>query len=248
MHHDFIAKKLKNNSNEINEGIDSIGLVISSGLNDRYSSEYFGLIDITLENPTFHWVRIKNINIDFDDSTLNKNLMITSGNDLNDWRIASANKLALEDYNSAVRNAIWAGFAEGLAASASETKDKTAGAVESVVALGIAGSLTVSEYHKFKLENESSHAFPEDHIFFDKFGVPPGMFVRKWLLINSSTDLGKRYVYYCILEIETEDGQIGRYYLQFRNDSHHTYSTVWQSHILDMIRSQDQDSNGLQYP
>src|SRR5437868_5148085 len=76
------------------------GLLISGIENTGLSSEFFTAVDLTFENTTSEWARIKSITLDFGDEVLNREIKFPVGSDLAEWGESAQQRKNIRDYNT----------------------------------------------------------------------------------------------------------------------------------------------------
>lgn len=205
-----------------------LGLLISGKENKAFSSKYFAVIDFTFENLSQEWIRIKKIKINFENEKINKNIKFTSGNDLTIWHASTKKRNIIKDFNTEMVLGAITAFGAGLAAGSDQKNVKDFG---NVLAVGGAASLSVYEFNKVLNSIEKSAIFPESHLFATDFVIPPGLFVKKWLLCNSKNHNETGYISHIFLEYEIEDGTVEKLKLDFRGSFDKEYTQKWQNDL-----------------
>ncbi len=216
-------------------GKTKTGLVISGDEADNISTEYFGTLEFVFRNTTDEWVRIKNLKISFGEENIDKNVLVPAGQDLYEWQKAFSKQMAI-DYRNSSRFLATAAFISGaLTASTSDSKEANRSAAvfgTAVVAMAINDINSAA-----KMGNMAVTTYPEDHLLGGNFAVPPGLFVNKFIVLNSRKNSEIGYLSKIIIEYETENGIKDKVILQFRKDPYQTgdYSgtgSKWQSTVL----------------
>lgn len=207
-------------------------LSISSEINTDFSSEYFGMVELVLFNQKGTWLEVKNIEINISDKELRNSIKLTSGMDLENWHKAMKKKIAVERYNQSVVSTSL--FLTGLvAAGAGRTSSVRAGA--GIAALSLA-SQTVSELQYSKSNIERVGLFPSGHLLKNPDRIPPGLFLEKWLVIDTSDVRALKLLKSFELKITYSD-DVSEIYnivlLQYDNDA---YTYNWQRGTLNKIR------------
>lgn len=173
----------------IHKNIDAIAeqkkteLNISAEINNDLSSEYFGMVEFTLENTTGRWLEIESISVDVGDERLRKSTKFTSGNELKAWSKAIKSRNEVRQYNKAVAYSAILGLAAGASAFSDNRTIKNS--ADSTLALTL-GSLTIDQMLTKKDQVEMNRLFPEDHLLAGGQLVPPELFIQSWLLINTT--------------------------------------------------------------
>jgi hypothetical protein len=194
------GKPLNNDSN--------IPIIISAENIDLDSTQPFQLIDLTIENKSNDWLRIKRSEVLISDPGKSK-LSVVVGQDLKDWAQATQFKLQKDDHNNQMLQL-------GLLTASSValgSKDSNP-TLQTVGALGLIGTSAwvTSDVLKQALRNANqSEKVPENHLY-HSFSVPGKMFTRKWVLLNKPVDTVIKTLY---VEIETVDGAKESYAITF---------------------------------
>lgn len=217
-------------------------IAISVSLNDKLSSEYFGFFDFTLENKSDKWIVVKNVSITFPDSLLNKNINVVAGQDLTIWHEGYLAQKAINEYNKGL--AIGA-FSVAAGVASMSVKDQTA-----KVALAAAGTaplvaLPVAELAALRDSVDKAAFFPANHLFAGDIRIPPSMFTRKFLLLNSTNHKHIPYAQSFVLTWQTDTGEKFNMTAHFR-DLSDIGTPRWQKSIYKTIiakQSQQKTSN-----
>jgi hypothetical protein len=175
------------------------GLSVSGEELEEVSSPHFGVIAVTFENPTSDWIQIDDVELDFGSETKNKNIFIPWGEQITSWELATSQRLAIRRVNT--ENALGL-LAIGGAMAAGLGRRSAVGAVGGLVALGSMGAL----WGQAMNNNLTAATLPPAHLFATPFSVPPGLFAKKWVLVNSaSTSVGG-----CIGSVKIDYGVSGK--------------------------------------
>lgn len=169
------------------------GLVISGDLDKSFSNEYYKFMVFTFENKTGKITTINSVIPIFDETNLNETIKITSGKELSTWYDAQiAEKKRKEKNRSSLLGA--ATVTGGLLSA-------FAGGTWQDIGIGVlaggALSLTVDELYKDKKNIERGKVFPDSHLMSGEFQIPAGLYERKWILFNPTTE---QYPTHIILE------------------------------------------------
>lgn len=213
VHSGYYAKQIDQTGKEVKGKQTKLGLIVSGIENVNLSSTYFGVIDFTFENKSQEWIRIKSIKIDFGDDKINQNVKFTSGNDLAIWFESTKKRNIINDFNTEMVLGAIAGAGLGMAAASNNQKVQNIG---TATAIGAAASLSAYEFNKSLDKIEKAEIFSENHLFAKEFVIPPGLFVKKWLLLNSKNHEETGYITDLFLEYLTENGDTERLKLSFR--------------------------------
>jgi hypothetical protein len=153
------------------------GLTISGEEMDELSSEHFGVLAVTFENPTNDWVRIESVNLDFGSANRNQSIFVPWGEEIVSWELATAQRNAIRRINTDHALSL---LAMGGAIAAGAGRGSAVGAVGGIVALGSVGALWARAID----QHTTAATFPPAHLFATPFSVPPGLFAKKWVLLN----------------------------------------------------------------
>jgi hypothetical protein len=207
----------------------ALGLVVSGQENTALASRYFGVLDFTFENTSQDWIRIKAVKVDFGDDKINQNIVFTSGRDIKIWHESIEKRNVIRDFNTETILSAIAGFGAGMALSSHNSDIQKIG---TMAAIGSVTSLSAYEFNKFVDKIEKAEIFPQNHLLARGFIIPPGLSVKKWLLINSQNHAAIGYTTNLFLEYETEHGRKEKVKLDFRsmpNTGH--CSSEWQNDL-----------------
>lgn len=201
-----------------------LGLKISGAEVGDLSSPYFGLVALTLENDSPDWVRIRKLSVSFGGADQDASVLIPWGADIASWEHAIEERNAVRSYNA---SSALAAIAVAGALVAAVGHHKAAGAVGGLVAAGAVAALTARAVSEDVSAIESVPLFPDTHLLSVPFAVPPGLFSKKWILLNTPSAGPAACVKAMLIEYETERGQKEQVWLPFRRP----YSgSEWQRH------------------
>jgi hypothetical protein len=205
-----------------------IGLLISASENIRLSSLNFGLLEFTFENMTDEWLRIKTCKIGFGSEVIDSHVVITSGEDLTIWNKAVEQVAAIDDFNTAV--VLGAIGAAGTVVSQT-SRDNTVQATSGTIGLAALTSLSVIELNKMRDKIQTGDIFPASHLYAKGFNIPPGLFVKRWILVNSKNHSKIGHIKNITLEYDTYNDKNEKITIQFRGDKTSRLSK-WQKDLL----------------
>jgi hypothetical protein len=153
------------------------GLTISGEELEEVSSPHFGVLAVTFENPTNEWIRIDGINLDFGSDTKNQFIFVPWGEQIVSWELATSQRLAIRHANTENTLSL---LAIGGAIASGLGNRSAVGAMGGLVVLGSVGAL----WGKAMVDKTTAATFPPAHLFATPFSVPPGLFAKKWVLLN----------------------------------------------------------------
>lgn len=203
------------------------GLVISGQLKRILSSRYFALIDFTFENKTQEWIRITDIEVDFGSEEANENISFTYGKDLSVWFKSTQKRNKIRNYNQQMALGAITGFGAGLAAGSSNSSVQNLGLMTATAGATV---LSVKEFNRLKTKIEDSEIFPKNHLFAKDFIIPPGLFDKKWLVLNSKNHEQIGFLTNLYLEYKIKGEKKGKVKLQFRSPDSNL-DPEWQNDI-----------------
>ena len=195
------------------EGLPDI--VVSGEINADLSSEYFGYFDITFENKSDRWLTLSRVKVSFPDSQ-GADIRFVTGNDFIQWRDVMAKSIALDEANKKTAMAVVGALGYGLASLSGNRGLQVAGAAAAATA---AGAYVVQGFGNWQDSLERAKMFPQNHLMGDTVRLLPGLYADRWLLINSRNHAKMGYVTKLVIDIETTEGDKGRYSLEFRQKS-----------------------------
>jgi hypothetical protein len=158
------------------------GLIVRGDELTRYSSRYFGALVVTFENRTADWVRVERVSLDFQSVPHNDGIFIPWGDDLASWASATEQRDAIREANA---DAALGVLALGGMVAATAGGRGPAGRVGGVVALGSIVALAANHDEAGLSGALQAQPFGEGHLLTVPFSVPPGLFVRKWIVLNT---------------------------------------------------------------
>jgi hypothetical protein len=161
------------------------GLVVSGEELSAYSSRHFGLIEVTFENWTNEWVRVNRLALDFGGAEANAGVFLPVGADLEAWHHATVQRNDIRGTNAAT--ALGALLALGMlvAVAADAAGERELAAAGSVVTLGAATTAVIGGHGARVERAEGARLLPETHLLAMPFAIPPGLFAKKWVLLNT---------------------------------------------------------------
>lgn len=162
------------------------GLIVRGDELTHYSSRYFGALLVTFENRTPDWARVERVSLDFPSVPHNDGIFIPWGDDLASWSSATEQRNALRDANT---EAALGGLALGGLVAAAVGGRGPAGRVGGVVALTSVTALLASSNQESLSGPQRAEPFGAGHLLNVPFSIPPGLFVRKWIVLNTRSGL-----------------------------------------------------------
>jgi hypothetical protein len=196
--------------------VTASGLRITGGEMTELASSQFGAIALTFENTSHSWLRVRRVSLDFGGAFYNQNVLVPWGSDIDAWYQATTTRNAVRDHNRDLALAVL-GIAGTTVAAASS--DPLADVIGGTVALASLGTLAVEGLSASARAAGRTAIFPETHLLAGPFGVPPNLFSKKWILLQTS----ERAKAYCIesmfVTYELEERGWERVLLEFKSAS-----------------------------
>lgn len=174
--------------------------IVSAEVVSEFSDPTLSFINITMENKSDKWMRIKSADFSCGEEC-NKKVNIIVGEDLVVWAKSKKEQIAINNYNSDLLRGALAASGLILAAVAEDESLKTAGVV---VAAGAAGGSVVSSLSRDKKKLENPNWVPEEHVYMPT-SVPTSLFTRKWILVNHPKDFDMKAFLLRLKTVEDEE-------------------------------------------
>lgn len=203
------------------------GLVVTGEERTQYSSDYFGVVDVTFENTTDRWIHIKSVRLRFDGPEYDRTVSVPEGEQLRSWARATHQRLAVSRHNreTALALVALAGMTAGLASD-----NRAVRATGGVAAAGALGALAVDEANQ-AVERAEQPAAPHTPAYYDThllavpFSIPPGLFAKRWVTL-STAGAAAPCVRSMIIDYDIEGGKREHVYLPFRTSRN---GSDWQT-------------------
>jgi hypothetical protein len=228
IHSENFATQINSKTNK-NRTVTEEGIKVSCEENDRLSSKNFGLIRFTFENTTSDWIEVKNLQFSLGNSYKDGKIKIPTGQDLEAWANATQTKLNIDQYNFEIAMFGLRVVSSGVGTIGAILKNKGAKSVAAIgnITTGIASVANTIDTRTSELEN--SRLYPGYHLLAGDFKIPPGLFVDKFIVINTKDDKELGYIDEVFLTYKTGNGKIEQLKLRFRDDR--TSNSTWQGHL-----------------
>ncbi len=147
-------------------------------LSTKYSSFY----SITFHNPNNEYLRIKSVDVEFEKKDFNERAMFSVGKDLQSWAEGIQHKVRVDRHNEAVvMSAVMLTGAALVSSDSSSTS--TVGATAYIGALS---AVAYNDMRRGVKKVEIGKIVPEGHLFNTPFTIAPGLYKKKWLLVNEA--------------------------------------------------------------
>lgn len=166
------------------------GLRISAGELEGLASTYFGAVEFAFENALPSWIEIDQLELDFGTPDQNRSVLIPWGADIETWQQATYERNAIRQANTEAALAVL-GIA-GAIGQASHPRG-AAGRIGGLLAVGaLAGALAADSTGSRtttdtgEMGASAVEKFPAGSLLNLPIRIPPGLFVKRWLLLNTN--------------------------------------------------------------
>jgi hypothetical protein len=192
------------------------GLRISGEELTYLSSPNFGVLELTFENNSADWRRIKRVSLDFSGEANNQFVRIPWGDDIRAWYDATLQRNQINAINREIALGVVA--IAGMVV-ASTSRSQPAKAMGGLAALSSVATMLAE--HTRDAANSAEHVaiFPDSHLLALPFAVPPNLFTKKWVLLNTPGGNNVPCIDHLVLTYEFEDRPFERVFLQYKSDS-----------------------------
>lgn len=206
---------------------DRNGLIVSASLNEYFSSEYFGLIDFVFENKTGEWLNLHDISISLNNDKLDSTVKVTMGNELDVWLESTIDKKRIDEENKAMLRAGLGVLAYSMMDASKNNTVKTTGAV---LLTGLMTSMVISGV-KNREKFSTTVDLPAKHLFAGNILIPPGLFVKRWIVLNTNNSTTKVFITKMNLNMKDDSNNSYDINVEFRRME--DGPQVWQSEIFE---------------
>lgn len=175
-------------------------IIISAKEIDSSKADAFELLEVTIENKSETWFRVKSSKVVID-NPVESGISVVMGSDLKEWGKSMMFRKNQEEHNTKIARGSVA--AAGAVAMISGIKDDNS----NLYNLGATALLASDVWNSTDVINQSiRHAegvesAPENHLY-HPFSIPGKMFTRKWLLLNKPVN---QVITKLVVEIESID-------------------------------------------
>lgn len=194
-------------------------LIVSAREVSEYASPSLGMIEITFENRSSDWIRVQSVTLDFGPAA-NDHVYFPAGAELARWTEAIEQRNAIRDHNAAVA---WSAFVGAAAIGAGLTRGTNGAVAGKAFLLAAAAGATANAVDAHRDAAQTASLFPSNHLFAPDLVIPPGLFLRRFVVVQSKDDRSTGYLHRLRLEVETAT-RIHNLRLEFR----HACSSEWQ--------------------
>lgn len=201
----------------------SAGLRVSGEELAELASRYFGVLEVTLENPTADWIHIARVTLDFGDSAKNAAVGVPAGEDLHAFLKATEQRNAVRETNRETALAI---AALGGALVGAASSERAVAATGDAVALTSLAALAVDSRMSDVNAAEQVARLPENHLLAGPVAIPPGLFVKRWIVLQTKETSSSACLASVTLGFERAGITFERVRLTFK---HANERTEWQA-------------------
>jgi hypothetical protein len=201
----------------------SAGLRVSGEELAELASRYFGVLEVTLENPTAEWIHIRRVTLDFGDSARNAAVSVPAGENLRAFLTATEQRNAVRQTNRETALAI---AALGGALVGAASPERGVAAAGDAVALTSFAALAVDSRMGAVSAAEQVVMLPESHLLAGLIAVPPGLFVKRWIVLQTKETSGSSCLASVTLGLERAGAIRERVLLTFKRANERT---EWQA-------------------
>ncbi|MEP6654284.1 MAG: hypothetical protein ABJA82_13050 [Myxococcales bacterium] len=150
------------------------------------SSRYFGMIEVTFENDSAAWRQIDRIDLDFGTPDRNQSVVIPWGDDVDTWSDAISVRNAVRTANTQMVLSTLAIVGAVGAAAGGHHGHGAGAAVGGVLSIGALGALYARDQQEQAEAASAGPRFANNHLLAMPIRVPPGLFTKRWILLNTA--------------------------------------------------------------
>lgn len=207
-----LAKKIEPSGRVTEQFVQNSGLRISGTQVNVMSSEHFGMAVVTFENLSSGWRRVSNVRLSLSPRALNERVIVPSGLELEAWVDATLTRNYLFTRDTALALSTL-GFGDWIRRV---TKDRRAPELQG----GAAGLQTISA-----LTTQNTRMYLPDHLLEAPVTVPPALFAKRWIVLNTPPDLGA-CIRGVVLDFDVDTGEHEQVWVPFE-----THGSAWQERV-----------------
>jgi hypothetical protein len=189
------------------------------------SSRYFTELEFTFENPTAEWVRVEKIGLDFGGEKTNQAISLPWGSQLESWAEATHQRNVIRAINDQIAlELIGAGV---MLSAAATSHSPAAGAAPAGGMMALtAAAITASDSARAP---EGRPTFNGRHLLALPLEVPPGLFLRRYLIVNTPQAPELPCLNSVTMTYEVSDKSTHRVAVSFR--SRNNNASEWQANV-----------------
>ncbi len=224
--------------------VTPLGVRVSGTEIGRLSSPYFGVLAFTFENTSPRWIHVRKVGIGFGDALKDQNVLLPWGEELSSVERASVERAEIHDANETTALSVVAAVGAVGAAAGHHLGGGQSTALTAVGGLATAGALAglLAEHaNGVTAGAEQPPPFPDTHLLAVPFSIPPGLFAKRWLVLNTPADAKLPCVDALRVDYELDTGQVEHVWLRFRNA---TSASEWQAEACGSSSAHAHDQPG----
>lgn len=206
-----LAKKIEPSGRVTEQFVQNSGLRISGTQVNVMSSEHFGMAVVTFENLGSSWRRVSNVRISLSPRALNDRVIVPAGLELEAWVDATLTRNYLFTRDTALALSTL-GFGDWIRRV---TKDRRAPELRG----GASGLQPISA---LQTQKEPAKTYLPDHLLEAPVTVPPALFAKRWIVLNTPPDLGA-CIRGIVLDFDVDTGEHEQVWVPFA-----THGSAWQ--------------------
>jgi len=190
------------------------GLKVSAGELPQLASPYFGAVEVTFENPSPRWIQVDRVDVDFGSPQRNQVVFVPWGADIDAWRQAAVDSLAI-GYASGRLQMLAVGGDAIAARDRRGSATPVQGGTIPVAALGTLEARPGPRSPEAALPDPGD-PFPPSHLLSFPIRVPPGLFAKRWILFYTSDSPLGGCIDSMVLGYTTSDGKHDHVLVRFK--------------------------------
>ena len=204
----YVATPVDEQGNLAEHHRTTSGLVISGQELAAYASPHFGMVEVTLENHSSEWLHISRLALDFVSPEKNAGVALTAGSDLTARYNATVQRNDIRATNSAaaLEGLLLVGETAAMVGAASGKRPIAAAGAATAL-----GALTIDRANAYGdqiASVERVRDLPSSHLLALPIAVPPGLFSKRWVLLNTS-DARTPCIRKMLLDYDVQVGDVG---------------------------------------
>ncbi len=179
----YVATPLDEGGQVEVRGRTASGLVVSGAEVSSYASEHFGLVQVTFENASADWIRIRRLTLDFGSAGASRAVTVTEGPDIDSWISATLQRNVIRETNETLALGTLLAIGATIETVGASSGKRGVSAAGSMLALGAAAGLAGDAVTDSQHRAENGALFPNSHLLAVPFAIPPGLFSKRWVLL-----------------------------------------------------------------
>jgi hypothetical protein len=153
------------------------GIQVSGKQVKELASRYLGMLVITFENPKPSWRRIHNVRVSLSPRSLHQSVVIPAGAELNAWvdAILATSYYGTSNLSIVFRELGLRDWSQRVTRNRQPLREPSAESGLNTIATLLA-------------HPETPQTYPPDHLLEGPIIVPPKLFAKRWLVLNTPAD------------------------------------------------------------